>query len=100
VREQVKARVNDIAAGLARAFDAHITVHWYEGPSALVNDERWAAFTRDVADWHGYDTQVAQLHMGGKILPSTSNIFPAHSSVLAAPVNMACTIRRLIPTKH
>lgn len=66
VREQVKARVNDIAAGLARAFDAHITVRWYEGPSALVNDERWAAFTRDVADRHGYDTQVAQLHMGGE----------------------------------
>ncbi|MEH3411555.1 amidohydrolase [Phytobacter diazotrophicus] len=66
VREKVKVRVNDIAAGLARAFDAEITVRWFEGPSALVNDERWAAFTRDVADWHGYDTQVAQLHMGGE----------------------------------
>ena len=41
-------------------------MRWFEGPSALVNDERWAAFTRDVADWHGYDTQVAQLHMGGE----------------------------------
>jgi amidohydrolase len=66
VREKLKVRVNDIAAGLARAFDAEITVRWFEGPSALVNDERWAAFTRDVADWHGYDTQVAQLHMGGE----------------------------------
>lgn len=66
VREHVKARVNEIAAGLALAFNADIEVHWYAGPSALVNHPQWAAFARDVADWHGYKTKEADLHMGGE----------------------------------
>lgn len=66
VRDQVKRRVNDIAAGLAQAFDAEIAVSWFEGPTALVNHDRWATFARDVADWHGYRTEEADLHMGGE----------------------------------
>lgn len=66
VRDTVKRRVDDIAAGLAQAFDASINVRWFEGPAALVNHDRWATFARDVADWHGYQTQEADLHMGGE----------------------------------
>jgi metal-dependent amidase/aminoacylase/carboxypeptidase family protein len=65
-----------------------LTVHWYAGPSALVNDERWAAFTRDVADWHGYDTQTHSLHMGGEDFAVYLSIFPARLSVSAAPANL------------
>ncbi|WP_318389438.1 amidohydrolase [Enterobacter sp.] len=66
VRQQVKNRVNEIAAGLGQAFGAEIAVTWFDGPQALVNDEKWAAFARDVADWHGYRTHHADLHMGGE----------------------------------
>lgn len=66
VREAVKARVLDIAAGLASAFGAQIEVSWHAGPDALVNDERWAAFSREVAAAEGYETHHADLHMGGE----------------------------------
>lgn len=36
------------------------------GPTALVNDERWAAFASDVADKSGYRTHHADLHLGGE----------------------------------
>ncbi|WP_312686450.1 amidohydrolase [Kosakonia sp.] len=66
VRDQVKRRVNEIAAGLAQAFAADIAVTWYEGPSALINPARWATFAREVADEQGYRTEEADLHMGGE----------------------------------
>lgn len=66
VRQQVKDRVNTLAAGLGQAFGADITVHWFDGPEALVNDEKWAAFAREVADEQGYRTHDAELHMGGE----------------------------------
>jgi metal-dependent amidase/aminoacylase/carboxypeptidase family protein len=62
----VKARVSEIAAGFASAFGAQIDVFWYSGPTALVNDERWAAFASEVADEVGYRTHHADLHMGGE----------------------------------
>lgn len=66
VRQQVKDRVNEIAAGLGQAFGAEIAVTWFDGPEALVNDEKWAAFARRVADEQGYRTHHAELHMGGE----------------------------------
>lgn len=62
----MKARVSEIAAGFASAFGAQIDVFWYAGPTALVNDERWAAFASDVADKSGYRTHHADLHLGGE----------------------------------
>ena len=49
VQQRVKARVSEIAAGFASAFGAQIDVFWYAGPTALVNDARWADFASDVA---------------------------------------------------
>ncbi|MEF3101543.1 MULTISPECIES: M20 peptidase aminoacylase family protein [Raoultella] len=66
VQQRVKARVSEIAAGFASAFGAQIDVFWYSGPTALVNDERWAAFASEVADDVGYRTHHADLHMGGE----------------------------------
>ena len=66
VQQRVKARVSEIAAGFASAFGAQIDVFWYAGPTALVNDERWAAFASDVADKSGYRTHHADLHLGGE----------------------------------
>ncbi|NIF59143.1 amidohydrolase [Enterobacter sp. Ap-916] len=66
VREAVKARVIEIAAGLASAFGAEIDVTWHLGPDALVNDERWAAFASEVAAAEGYATHHADLHLGGE----------------------------------
>lgn len=66
VQQRVKARVSEIAAGFASAFGAQIDVFWYVGPTALVNDERWAAFASDVADKSGYRTHHADLHLGGE----------------------------------
>ena len=65
VQQRVKARVSDIAAGFASAFGAQIDVFWYAGPTALVNDSRWATFAGDVAAHSGYRTRHADLHMGG-----------------------------------
>lgn len=66
VQQRVKARVSEIAAGFASAFGAQINVFWYAGPTALVNDERWATFAREVADKSGYRTRQADLHLGGE----------------------------------
>lgn len=66
VQQNVKARVGDIAAGFASAFGAQIDIIWYAGPTALVNDERWAEFATSVARESGYETQYADLHMGGE----------------------------------
>ena len=66
VQQRVKARVSEIAAGFASAFGAQIDVFWYVGPTALVNDERWAAFASDVADKSGYRPHHAALHLGGE----------------------------------
>ena len=66
VQQNVKARVGEIAAGFASAFSARIDITWYAGPTALVNDEHWAAFATSVAREAGYETQHAELHMGGE----------------------------------
>ncbi|WP_061709096.1 amidohydrolase [Pseudenterobacter timonensis] len=66
VQQTVKARVGEIAAGFASAFNAQIDITWYAGPTALVNDERWATFATSVARETGYETQHAELHMGGE----------------------------------
>lgn len=66
VQQRVKARVSDIAAGLANAFAAQIDVIWHAGPTALVNDPQWAEFASGVAQQAGYDTRHADLHMGGE----------------------------------
>ncbi|MBU4683451.1 amidohydrolase [Cedecea davisae] len=66
VREAVKVRVGEIAAGLAAAFGSQIEVEWYAGPDALINDERWATFADEIAAAAGYETRPADLHMGGE----------------------------------
>lgn len=66
VQQNVKARVGEIAAGFASAFSAQIDITWYAGPTALVNDERWADFATSVAREAGYETRHAELHMGGE----------------------------------
>lgn len=66
VQQNVKARVGEIAAGFASAFSAQIDITWYAGPTALVNDAHWAEFATAVARESGYETQHAELHMGGE----------------------------------
>lgn len=66
VQQRVKARVSEIAAGFASAFGAQIDVFWYAGPTALVNDPRWADFASEVAAQAGYRTHHADLHLGGE----------------------------------
>ncbi|WP_312947089.1 amidohydrolase [Superficieibacter sp.] len=66
VQQRVKKRVSEIAAGFAQAFGAQIDVTWYAGPTALVNDERWTAFAFEEAQRAGYQTEHAELHMGGE----------------------------------
>ena len=66
VQQNVKARVGEIAAGFASAFSAQIDITWYAGPTALVNDAHWAEFATAIARESGYETQHAELHMGGE----------------------------------
>ena len=66
VQQNVKARVGEIAAGFASAFSAQIDITWFAGPTALVNDQRWADFATSVAREAGYETHHAELHMGGE----------------------------------
>ena len=62
VQQNVKARVGEIAAGFASAFSAQIDITWFAGPTALVNDQRWADFATSVAREAGYETHHAELH--------------------------------------
>jgi metal-dependent amidase/aminoacylase/carboxypeptidase family protein len=96
VQQRVKARVSEIAAGFASAFGAQIDVFWYAGPTALVNDARWADFASDVAAQAGYRTHHADLHLGGEDFAVYLQHIPGRSSASAAPANMVCTIRHLI----
>ncbi len=96
VQQRVKARVSEIAAGFASAFGAQIDVFWYAGPTALVNDARWADFASEVAAQAGYRTTMPICISAAKILRSIFSIFPGRSSASAAPANMVCTIRHLI----
>lgn len=98
VQQQVKTRVNDIAAGFAHAFGAQIDVIWHAGPTALVNDDRWADIATAVAKQSGYTTHHADLHMGGEDFAVYLQNTPAHLSVLAAPVNTDYITRDLIRT--
>ncbi len=66
VRQQIEARVRQIAAGLAQAFAAEISLQWIAGPDALVNEPQWAAFATDVAQAQGYQIADADLHLGGE----------------------------------
>ncbi|WP_196208500.1 amidohydrolase [Citrobacter sp. Res13-Sevr-PEB04-36] len=79
VQQQVKSRVNDIAAGFAHAFGVQIDVIWHAGPTALVNDSRWAEIATEVAKTSGYTTHYADLHMGGEdfavYLQNTPGVF-------------------------
>lgn len=98
VQQRVKARVSEIAAGFASAFGAQIDVFWYAGPTALVNDARWADFASDVAAQPGTAPITPICISVAKILRSIFSIFPGRSSASAAPANMVCTIRHLIRT--
>jgi metal-dependent amidase/aminoacylase/carboxypeptidase family protein len=65
VQQNVKARGGNCRR-FASAFSAQIDITWYAGPTALVNDERWADFATSVAREAGYETRHAELHMGGE----------------------------------
>lgn len=66
IQKQVEKRIREIASGLASAFGAQIEVEWFNGPVTLINDEKWAAFSMQVAENVGYTTQTSELHMGGE----------------------------------
>lgn len=66
IQKQVEKRIREIASGLASAFGAQIEVEWFNGPVTLINDEKWAAFSMQVAENVGYKTQTSELHMGGE----------------------------------
>ncbi len=93
VQRRVKARVSEIAAGFASAFCAQIDVFWYAGPTALVNDARWADFASEVAARAGYRTHHADLHLSAaKILRSYLQHIPgAFVSIGSASGSMVCT---------
>lgn len=96
----MKARVGEIAAGFASAFSAQIDITWYAGPTALVNDERWADFATSVAREAGYETRHAELHMGGEDFAVYLQQIPGHLSASAATALTVYTIRHSIRMKH
>ena len=84
VQQRVKARVSEIAAGFASAFGAQIDVFWYAGPTALVNDARWADFASEVAAQAGYRTHHADLHLGGEEFAVAAVVDSAQQGYLLA----------------
>jgi metal-dependent amidase/aminoacylase/carboxypeptidase family protein len=92
--------VGEIAAGFASAFSAQIDITWYAGPTALVNDERWADFATSVAREAGYETRHAELHMGGEDFAVYLQQIPGRLSASAATARLVYTIRHLIRMKH
>ncbi|MDW8847732.1 amidohydrolase [Erwinia sp. MMLR14_017] len=66
VRAELEQRVRQLVESFAEANGAHASLIWQAGPPVLVNDERWANFSSEVAQQAGYRVQKADLHLGGE----------------------------------
>lgn len=66
IRAELPQRIRQLISGIAEGFGATARLNWHPGPPALVNTERWAEFSKDVARQQGYNVQHADLQMGGE----------------------------------
>lgn len=66
IRSELPQRLRQLIAGIASGFGARAELNWHPGPPALINTERWAEFSKQVAARQGYDVQHAELQMGGE----------------------------------
>lgn len=66
IRNKIKTRIEAIAQGLATAFNAEIEISWLAGLNTLINDPYWADFATQVAKQQHYQTETADLHLGGE----------------------------------
>lgn len=66
VRTTVEQKLRIIAEGIAHANAVEITVDWDNGPSALINTEKWTELSQNVALAQGYNVQNAPLYLIGE----------------------------------
>ncbi|MTD26516.1 M20 peptidase aminoacylase family protein [Erwinia sorbitola] len=66
IRSELPQRLRLLIEGIAGGFGARAELNWHPGPPALINTERWAEFSKQVAARQGYEVQHADLQMGGE----------------------------------
>ncbi|MNS90492.1 putative hydrolase YxeP [compost metagenome] len=66
VRRQVPDKIRQVINGVAASLGAEAELRWQAGPPAVINDPRWAAFSKTVAAEAGYRVEEAELQMGGE----------------------------------
>ncbi|UWS31543.1 M20 peptidase aminoacylase family protein [Erwinia pyrifoliae] len=66
IRSELPQRLRQLITGIANGFGARADLSWHPGPPALINSERWAEFSKQVAAREGYEVQHAELQMGGE----------------------------------
>ncbi|QGU86908.1 M20 peptidase aminoacylase family protein [Erwinia sorbitola] len=66
IRSELPQRLRQLIEGIAGGFGARAELNWHPGPPALINTERWAEFSKQVAARQGYEVQHADLQMGGE----------------------------------
>lgn len=66
IRQQVPEKMRQIIQGIATAMGAKAELRWYPGPPSVVNDGRWADFTKNVAKEFGYIVHDVPPQMGGE----------------------------------
>jgi len=66
IRAQVPDKIRQVIQGVAQALGATAELHWFPGPPAVVNTQRWADFASVAAGEAGYKVEVSEAQMGGE----------------------------------
>ncbi|ASA22471.1 amidohydrolase [Paenibacillus donghaensis] len=66
IRSRIPQQMTQIINGISAAAGAEAELHWYPGPSATINDAKWADFTKEVAAQTGYVVHDIPPQMGGE----------------------------------
>ncbi|QUG75031.1 amidohydrolase [Erwinia sp. E602] len=66
IRAEIPARIEKLISSIAEGFGGRAQLNWHGGPPAVVNTERWAEFSKQVAARAGYEVRHAEVQMGGE----------------------------------
>lgn len=66
VRKQIKQQSGQIVEQIGAAFGQKVTIHWYPGPAALINDEQVATVLMETANSGGLHVIAPEPSMAGE----------------------------------
>ncbi|HKS33426.1 MAG TPA: amidohydrolase, partial [Enterobacteriaceae bacterium] len=56
-REGLERRFHDVTEGVARTFNAEVTLDWQPGPPSVINTAEWVDFALDIGEKSGFETR-------------------------------------------